>query len=1015
MPTGFLRKKPASTLRAVLASLAGGLCAVLGLLVLVGWHTHIVRLLTIYPGFVAMSYNAALGFLLGGAALLAAALGRSLPARVGAACVAAIGLLTLSEYVFGLNLGIDELLMKAYIRAGILNYARMAVCTALCFALAGTALLLSAQNSPKGGRWRQGATGLLGALIMGLGIVAFSGYFTGITTAYAWGQLTRMAVHTAVGFIVLGSGIIALAWQRDCEWQREPIGGLGSREASAPRWLPLIVGIGVATVTLCLWQALIVQQAADLALILRLEAANTSVHAMSLVQTQSLIPLGCLSGGLLLALLLTWAIYLAQTAGRRRVEIEATNGQLQVEITTRKEAEEAVRGANAELERRVQERTADLATVNDFLQHEVAVREQAEAQLEQQREFLRSVIDMDPNLIFVKDYDGKFTLVNEATARLYGATPDDLIGKSDRDFNTDEAEVEHFLRVDRAVIETLQDKFIPEEKITGADGGVRWLQTVKRPLVVSGAAPCLLGIATDITERKRQEGELLRHQAEISEQRAFLRQVIDAVPSVIFVKDEVGRYTLVNQVAAEWFGRPAEDVIGKTDLELVPEGLAERFRQDDHDVLRTRQDKYVAEALFTDLKGRNQWFQTVKRALVSPGGTASHLLGVGTDITERKQQQAELSEQRAFLRQVLDTAPSCIFVKDEAGRYIMANAATARMFGMTVEEFVGKCDADLMTAAQAEQFLALDREVLVTGQDMLVPARRVIGAGGREYWIETIKRPFSLHDGTSAYTLGVGTDVTERRALETERERLQAQVAHSEKLAALGELVAGVAHEINNPLAAILGNAELLGMHPDPQVREDADAILRMSQRANRIVRSLLTFARTREGERRYEALNPLVEDTLEMAAYKLRKANVGLAQHLQEPAPVVSVDANEIQQVILNLVNNAEHALRHNEGPKTVTIQTGTQEQDGVSWATVSVTDNGCGMPEEVRSRIFDPFFTTKGVGEGTGLGLSICHGIAEAHGGTLTVESAVGVGTTFTLALPLAHADTLPELVAA
>jgi two-component system NtrC family sensor kinase len=244
--------------------------------------------------------------------------------------------------------------------------------------------------------------------------------------------------------------------------------------------------------------------------------------------------------------------------------------------------------------------------------------------------------------------------------------------------------------------------------------------------------------------------------------------------------------------------------------------------------------------------------------------------------------------------------------------------------------------------------------------------------------------------------LCIATDVTERKDL-------HAQVIQAEKLAALGELIAGVAHEINNPLAAIIGNAELLEMHTDEQVREDAATIVSMGQRATRIVRSLLTFARGTGGERRLEALNTLVQGTMEMATYKLRKSNVALELCLDQHAPEVLVNANEIQQVILNLINNAEHALRGKAGERRLIISTAGPKKGIGRYACLSVEDNGHGIPEDVIGSIFDPFFTTKGVGEGTGLGLSICHGIAEAHGGKLAVKSTVGQGTTFTLMIPL------------
>lgn len=318
------------------ARAAGGLSAALGLVVLFGWYTHTLVLLRLSPAFVAMAYNTALGFLLCGLGLGAVTRADSRAARLlvllcGGGAVA-LGLLTLSEYLFGVSFGLDELMMKAYVRSGVTAPGRMAFCTALCFSLTGAALLLG-----RGRRFplRPLLTAVFGSVVIGLGTIALSGYCTGIVQSYTWGQFTRMAVHTASGFLVLGVGAVAFAWRDD-----------QSGAKTAPRWLPLLVGTGAAAVTLCLWQALVVEESAQLDLIRHLAAQNARLHVGSLSRAQSLLPLGALTGGLLLAALLAWAVGLAQTARRQAGELgEARDG----------------------LERRVAERTAALAEANQAL------------------------------------------------------------------------------------------------------------------------------------------------------------------------------------------------------------------------------------------------------------------------------------------------------------------------------------------------------------------------------------------------------------------------------------------------------------------------------------------------------------------------------------------------------------------------------------------------------------------------------------------------------------------------
>jgi signal transduction histidine kinase len=261
---------------------------------------------------------------------------------------------------------------------------------------------------------------------------------------------------------------------------------------------------------------------------------------------------------------------------------------------------------------------------------------------------------------------------------------------------------------------------------------------------------------------------------------------------------------------------------------------------------------------------------------------------------------------------------------------------------------------------------------------------------------ETHVNPLKGGNGEPLGLIGVAMDVTERS-------RLQRRVVRQEKLAALGRLIAGIAHETNNPLAAISGTAQLLESHPDDTVRTDASAIRRMAERASRVVRSMLTFARGSEDDARLrQTLRSVVEEVLALSEYGLRKADVQVELRFapEGAEPVVWVNPSQIGQVVLNLLNNAEFALRNAPcEERYVCIETDVEG----NWALLRVSDNGEGIPPSIQPRIFDPFFTTKEPGEGTGLGLSICHGIATSHKGSLEVESPPGGGSVFTLRLPV------------
>jgi signal transduction histidine kinase len=230
----------------------------------------------------------------------------------------------------------------------------------------------------------------------------------------------------------------------------------------------------------------------------------------------------------------------------------------------------------------------------------------------------------------------------------------------------------------------------------------------------------------------------------------------------------------------------------------------------------------------------------------------------------------------------------------------------------------------------------------------------------------------------------------------------QAQLIQSEKLSAVGEFVAGVAHELNNPLAAVVGFSEMLKDNDaDTKNRRYLDMIYKSAQRCQKIVQSLLSFARRHQPERKPMSVNVMVEAVLEMLNYQLRTSNIEVVTQLDPTLPVVLADGHQIQQVVLNIVNNARQAIENHQSGGQIKIVTETAGEN----VRIIVRDNGPGISPENLCRIFNPFFTTKQVGQGTGLGLSLCYGIIKEHGGSITPSSNPGEGATFTIELPILH----------
>jgi len=242
----------------------------------------------------------------------------------------------------------------------------------------------------------------------------------------------------------------------------------------------------------------------------------------------------------------------------------------------------------------------------------------------------------------------------------------------------------------------------------------------------------------------------------------------------------------------------------------------------------------------------------------------------------------------------------------------------------------------------------------------------------------------------------------QNRSLEVIVHERTERLLQSEKIATMGSLLAGVAHELNNPLAVVLGQTHLLRESvQEPRIAVGIEKIMTGAERCVRIVRNFLALARQETPERTQVGLNGVVEDSVELLAYELRNDNVEVVLRLANDLPILWADGHQLQQVLVNIITNAHHAVR--QRPADARMISITTWSDGVLQVHVEIADTGPGIPSEIRGRIFEPFFTTKPVGQGTGLGLSLCRGIVDEHGGTITVESEPGQGTTFKMTLPV------------
>jgi signal transduction histidine kinase/CheY-like chemotaxis protein len=343
-------------------------------------------------------------------------------------------------------------------------------------------------------------------------------------------------------------------------------------------------------------------------------------------------------------------------------------------------------------------------------------------------------------------------------------------------------------------------------------------------------------------------------------------------------------------------------------------------------------------------------------------------------------------------------------ISRESSATIAANPHLKLIFGHSADapdEVVRPFDPDRFVDPQSRSVLIerLTNDGAVN--DYLLRIRR---ADGAPVWVELTARAEADENASNACRIeALVRDVSERKKLDDETRDLYHQLLQAEKMAALGQTISGVAHELNNPLATILSWAERLSQRPkiDESVRRGLETILSESERAARIVRSLLTFARKRQTTRAMIDMNQVVRETLALRAYEQRVSNIEVIDALAAGLPRVFADGYQLQQVLLNLIINAEQAMLEARGHGTLVVRTwhdATQEA-----VVLEVNDDGPGIPGEMQPKIFDPFFTTKEVGKGTGLGLTVAYAIVQEHGGQIRLESSAQAGASFYVELPV------------
>jgi len=490
-----------------------------------------------------------------------------------------------------------------------------------------------------------------------------------------------------------------------------------------------------------------------------------------------------------------------------------------------------------------------------------------------------------------------------------------------------------------------------------------------------------------VTELEKLEAERKRVEEALRESEGFSSSLLTNSPHPMLVINPDTSVRYVNSALERLTGFSSVEIIGrKAPYPWWTEETLQKTRRDLEEAM-VKGAKRLKE-LFQRKDGERFWVE-ITSTPVMHNGQFRYYLANWLDITERKQVEEKITQAAEEWRTTFDSITDLVSIHDKDFRLTRVNKAFADTFNMKPKELIGKACYEIVHGTNEPVPDCPHKATIETKE----PATAELFEPHLGIHLEVTTSPIFNEKGEVVASVHVARDITERK-------RTEEQLIVTDRLASIGELASGIAHELNNPLTSIIGFSQLLlDKDISDDVKNDLKIIYSEARRTAEVVKSLLIFARKHAPLKQLVNINSIIEKVLELRAYEQKVNNVQVNTRFAPDLPAIMADYFQLQQVFLNIVINAEHFMLEAHHRGTLTI---TTERVGKT-IKASFTDDGPGISKKNLGHVFDPFFTTKEIGKGTGLGLSICHGIIAEHGGRLYAESKLGKGATFIVELPI------------